>query len=128
MVRGARVLDAARVARPRRRARARSDSQNRRISLPPFSLALLRCVDAGAADDWAAYTRLLPAYFPRTPREERAAASLLPRDNGDEWGETVMEERAIRVQSFPRRDAAPAPAPGGGGLSLIHISEPTRPY
>ena len=45
--------------------------------------------------------RVLPLYFPRTKEEERRALDELPQDTGDENGETVIEERKIRIFSFP---------------------------
>jgi len=51
--------------------------------------------------DFDLYNRLLPLYFPRSPGEENAAKSLLPLDTGDENGETIIEERKIRINSFP---------------------------
>lgn len=40
-------------------------------------------------------------YFPRTSSEEQAARSLLPSDTGDDNGETIIEERKIRINPFP---------------------------
>jgi len=51
--------------------------------------------------DYDMYQRVLPLYFPRTKEEERKALSELPQDTGDENGETVIEERKIRICSFP---------------------------
>jgi len=47
------------------------------------------------------YMRVLPLYFPRNKDEEIKALSELPADTGDENGETVIEERKIRICSFP---------------------------
>ena len=47
------------------------------------------------------YASVLPLYFPRSPAEEAAAASLLPEYTGNQFGETVVEERKIRIDRFP---------------------------
>ncbi|GBG70502.1 hypothetical protein CBR_g6630 [Chara braunii] len=43
------------------------------------------------------YRRLLPLYFPRDKKEEEIAREKLPSDVGDENGETVIDERKIRI-------------------------------
>jgi O-acetyl-ADP-ribose deacetylase (regulator of RNase III) len=53
------------------------------------------CLDNEA--DMTLYASLLALYFPRNAAELRAAAAILPTDCGNEWGETVIEERVIRV-------------------------------
>ena len=45
--------------------------------------------------------RLLTLYFPRDKHEEEVAISKLPADVGDENGETVIDERKIRIQPLP---------------------------
>ena len=45
--------------------------------------------------------RLLPLYFPRDKFEEEVAVSKLPADIGDENGETVIDERKIRIKPLP---------------------------
>jgi hypothetical protein len=45
--------------------------------------------------------RLLPLYFPRDKFEEEVAVSKLPADVGDENGETVIDERKIRIKPLP---------------------------
>ncbi len=79
--------------------------------MPDFDRVIL-VVDN--ALDWELYAAVLPLYFPRTEPEARAvsaqrgvffvvradldkASRVLPADCGNEWGETVIEERAIRV-------------------------------
>lgn len=47
--------------------------------------------------------RLLPLYFPRDEHEEEVAISKLPADVGDENGETVIDERKIRIQALPNK-------------------------
>jgi hypothetical protein len=44
---------------------------------------------------------LLPLYFPRDKQEEEIAISKLPADVGDENGETVIDERKIRIRPLP---------------------------
>ncbi|CAO2828339.1 unnamed protein product [Amaranthus hypochondriacus] len=51
--------------------------------------------------DTEIYKRLLPLYFPRDKHEEEVAMSKLPADVGDENGETVIDERKIRIQPLP---------------------------
>lgn len=45
--------------------------------------------------------RLLPLYFPRDKHEEEIAIAKLPADVGDENGETVIDERKIRIKPLP---------------------------
>ena len=47
------------------------------------------------------FFRLLPLYFPRDKHEEEVALSKLPADVGDENGETVIDERKIRIKPLP---------------------------
>ncbi|KAL6013459.1 hypothetical protein ACLOJK_003957, partial [Asimina triloba] len=51
--------------------------------------------------DTEIYKRLLPLYFPRDKHEEEVAVSKLPADVGDENGETVIDERKIRIRPLP---------------------------
>ncbi|GJM84673.1 hypothetical protein PR202_ga00366 [Eleusine coracana subsp. coracana] len=51
--------------------------------------------------DTEIYKRLLPLYFPRDKQEEEIAVSKLPADVGDENGETVIDERKIRIRPLP---------------------------
>lgn len=44
---------------------------------------------------------MLPLYFPRDKQEEEIAVSKLPADVGDENGETVIDERKIRIKPLP---------------------------
>jgi hypothetical protein len=53
------------------------------------------------AVDYSVYKTLLPLYFPRTDAERAAAIERLPADCGDEWGETLVEERKIRISVTP---------------------------
>ncbi|CAM0956948.1 unnamed protein product [Alopecurus aequalis] len=54
-----------------------------------------------SSSDTEIYTRLLPLYFPRDKQEEEIAVSKLPADVGDENGETVIDERKIRIRPLP---------------------------
>ncbi|KAG5023647.1 hypothetical protein JHK85_019989 [Glycine max] len=53
--------------------------------------------------DTEIYKRLLPLYFPRDKHEEQVALSKLPADVGDENGETISDERKIRIKPLPKR-------------------------
>ncbi|KAH1261124.1 Protein GDAP2 [Glycine max] len=65
--------------------------------------------------DTEIYKRLLPLYFPRDKQEEEMALSKLPADVGDENGETVIDERKIRIKPLPQKkvskESKPAKAP-----------------
>jgi len=52
-------------------------------------------------DDFKLYSRVLSMYFPRSKRDLILAKEELPRDTGNEYGETVIEERKIRISAFP---------------------------
>eukprot|EP01100_Stratorugosa_tubuloviscum_P004133 TRINITY_DN201_c5_g1_i1.p1 TRINITY_DN201_c5_g1~~TRINITY_DN201_c5_g1_i1.p1 ORF type:complete len:490 (-),score=180.18 TRINITY_DN201_c5_g1_i1:156-1625(-) len=51
-------------------------------------------------EDILAYKKLLPAYFPRSTEEHIATLNLLPENLGNEFGETVFEERKIRISNL----------------------------
>ena len=53
------------------------------------------CVETES--DLELYGRIFKLYFPRNDAELKSAAAMLPEDCGNEWGETVIEERTIRV-------------------------------
>ncbi|CAN1817182.1 Protein GDAP2 homolog [Linum perenne] len=55
------------------------------------------------------YKRLLPLYFPRDKHEEEVAISKLPTDVGDENGETIIDERKIRIKPLPNKNTAKTP-------------------
>ncbi|KAK3042350.1 hypothetical protein RJ639_002396 [Escallonia herrerae] len=62
------------------------------------------------ASDTEIYKRLLPLYFPRDEHEEEVAISKLPADVGDENGETIIDERKIRIKPLPNvKKSAPKP-------------------
>ncbi|XP_076948430.1 uncharacterized protein LOC143620675 [Bidens hawaiensis] len=52
-------------------------------------------------NDTEIYKRLLPLYFPRDKNEENIAITKLPADVGDENGETIIDERKIRIKPLP---------------------------
>jgi O-acetyl-ADP-ribose deacetylase (regulator of RNase III) len=63
-----------------------------------------------SANDTEIYKRLLPLYFPRDKREEELAITKLPADVGDENGETIIDERKIRIKPLPNiKNNAPKP-------------------
>jgi len=51
--------------------------------------------------DETRYKKFLPLYFPRNYQEELYSREELPRDIGNEFGETVIEERKIKINAFP---------------------------
>lgn len=66
--------------------------------------------------------RLLPLYFPRDKHEEEVAVSKLPADVGDENGETVIDERKIRIKPLPNaRMTEPKPAQASNDLPLSEV-------
>ncbi|KAI4328513.1 hypothetical protein L6164_020862 [Bauhinia variegata] len=63
-----------------------------------------------SASDTEIYKRLLPLYFPRDKHEEEVALSKLPADVGDENGETIIDERKIRIKPLPKKPGSKPPA------------------
>ncbi|KAI5574394.1 hypothetical protein POPTR_010G161500v4 [Populus trichocarpa] len=61
--------------------------------------------------DTEIYKRLLPLYFPRDKHEEEVAISKLPADVGDENGETIIDERKIRIKPLPKKNIPRPPQP-----------------
>uniref|UniRef100_A0A2N9J659 Macro domain-containing protein n=1 Tax=Fagus sylvatica TaxID=28930 RepID=A0A2N9J659_FAGSY len=59
--------------------------------------------------DTEIYKRLLPLYFPRDKHEEEVAISKLPADVGDENGETIIDERKIRIKPLPKKTVPKPP-------------------
>ncbi|XP_020211943.1 protein GDAP2 homolog [Cajanus cajan] len=59
--------------------------------------------------DTEIYKRLLPLYFPRDKHEEQVALAKLPADVGDENGETIIDERKIRIKTLPKKSVARPP-------------------
>ncbi|KAL5010400.1 hypothetical protein ScPMuIL_012705 [Solemya velum] len=62
-----------------------------------FDVIIFVCSD----ETREAYEKILPLYFPRNPKEEKVAISLLPEDIGNEMGEPVIAERQIRILDKP---------------------------
>lgn len=52
---------------------------------------------------------MLPLYFPRDTHEEEIAISKLPADVGDENGETIIDERKIRIKPLPKKNIPKPP-------------------
>ncbi|XP_078428269.1 appr-1-p processing enzyme family protein [Wolffia australiana] len=71
--------------------------------------AVVFCIST--ASDTEIYKRLLPLYFPRDKHEEEIALSKLPADVGDENGETVIDERKIRIKPLPAIPAVTLKSP-----------------
>lgn len=72
--------------------------------------------------DTEIYKRLLPLYFPRDKLEEEIAISKLPADVGDENGETVIDERKIRIKSLPNvRKTVPKPSQATEELPISSV-------
>ncbi|XWS69653.1 hypothetical protein CRYUN_Cryun04dG0197600 [Craigia yunnanensis] len=63
--------------------------------------AVIFCTSASS--DTEIYKRLLPLYFPRDKHEEEVAISKLPADVGDENGDTIIDERKIRIKPLPKK-------------------------
>ncbi|KAM1085594.1 hypothetical protein ACFX2I_011240 [Malus domestica] len=59
--------------------------------------------------DTEIYKRLLPLYFPRDKLEEEIAVLKLPADVGDENGETIIDERKIRIKPLPKKNIPKPP-------------------
>nr|GMD84595.1 protein GDAP2 homolog [Ipomoea batatas]GMD85544.1 protein GDAP2 homolog [Ipomoea batatas] len=64
-----------------------------------------------SSSDTEIYKRLLPFYFPRDKQEEEIAIAKLPTDIGDENGETVIDERKIRIKPLPKTKKSSAREP-----------------
>ncbi|KAK8691613.1 hypothetical protein V6N13_075115 [Hibiscus sabdariffa] len=64
-------------------------------------IAVVFCT--GTSSDTEIYKRLLPLYFPRDKHEEKVAIAKLPADVGDENGETIIDERKIRIKPLPKK-------------------------
>ncbi|KMT09013.1 hypothetical protein BVRB_6g137190 [Beta vulgaris subsp. vulgaris] len=77
--------------------------------------------------DTEIYKRLLPLYFPRDKHEEEIAISKLPADVGDENGETVIDERKIRIMPLPNvRRIEPKPSQASTDLPLSEVGSVRR--
>ncbi|EPS66610.1 hypothetical protein M569_08166, partial [Genlisea aurea] len=85
-------------------------------------LAVVFCTIT-ASDTEIYRSRLLPLYFPRDKQEEVIAISKLPADVGDENGETVIDERKIRIKPLPnKKKAAPRVIDIADDLPVADIS------
>lgn len=51
-----------------------------------------------------AYENKIVLYFPRNEEEAEYSNKMLPEDIGNEFGETFIEERKIRIHAFPFSD------------------------
>ena len=60
---------------------------------------LIFCVSS--EEDLDIYNRVLPMYFPRSSAEEKKVQAILPEDTGNELGESVIQERQIRISAMP---------------------------
>jgi len=69
------------------------------------------------SEEFRLYSRVLALYFPRNRKELQTSKEELPRDTGNEFGETVIEERKIRISAFP----------GGGAPTSIETPVPIIP-
>lgn len=69
--------------------------------------AVVFCTTTGF--DTEIYKRLLPLYFPRDKHEEEVAISKLPAELWDENGETVIDERKIRIKPLPKKASKDPP-------------------
>ncbi|KAF3943490.1 hypothetical protein ACB098_03G182900 [Castanea mollissima] len=72
--------------------------------------------------DTEIYKRLLPLYFPRDKHEEEVAISKLPADVGDENGETIIDERKIRIKPLPKK-TVPKPPQSPQAPDVLPISD-----
>jgi len=52
-------------------------------------------------EEYKLYSKILPLYFPRDRKELQISKDELPRDTGNEFGETVIENRIIRIKPSP---------------------------
>jgi len=81
-------------------------------------------------DEYKLYSRVLALYCPRNKRELLTAKEELPRDTGNEFGETVIEERKIRISAFPGSPRAsgnePPLSPTSSGTSSLSNSSNTN--
>ncbi|KAH9774108.1 Macro domain-containing protein [Citrus sinensis] len=67
------------------------------------------CASIGENVAYVFIERLLPLYFPRDKHEEEVAISKLPADVGDENGETIIDERKIRIKPLPKKNIPKPP-------------------
>jgi len=60
---------------------------------------LVLCFDPNDNENLDTYYALMKLYFPRNEQEEAAAVDQLPDFKGNEFGETIMLERQVRIQA-----------------------------
>lgn len=80
-------------------------------------------------EEFKLYNRILGLYFPRNKKELITSKEELPRDTGNEFGETVIEERKIRITAFPgMKDipTSPRPQPAPAPSAPAPVSPPTE--
>lgn len=65
---------------------------------------------------------MLPLYFPRDKHEEEVAISKLPADVGDENGETIIDERKIRIKPLPKK-TVPKPPQSPQAPDVLPVSD-----
>jgi len=63
------------------------------------------------AEEFKLYSKILSLYCPRNKKELILAKEELPRDTGNQYGETVIEERKIRISAFPGSRTVPEVEP-----------------
>jgi hypothetical protein len=78
-----------------------SDTEIYKRFVAQSALWLINCDNVLMLVDTVSFIRLLPLYFPRDKQEEEIAALKLPADVGDENGETIIDERKIRIKPLP---------------------------
>ncbi|XP_023002685.1 protein GDAP2 homolog [Cucurbita maxima] len=79
--------------------------------------------------DTEIYKRLLPLYFPRDKHEEEVALSKLPADVGDENGETIIDERKIRINTLPKKNVLKPPqVPDDPPVSHVRLTQRNPSY
>jgi O-acetyl-ADP-ribose deacetylase (regulator of RNase III) len=77
-------------------------------------------------EDLDVYTEILPLYFPRTQAEQDAVLPLLPADIGNDLGETVIQDRQIRISSMPGQSEEGRPSAGSVGDGKFQM--PPKPH
>lgn len=83
------------------------------VNYEGFSLYITDCCRIISYPFAFVHCRLLPLYFPRDRHEEEVAILKLPADVGDENGETIIDERKIRIKPLPnvKKNVPRTPAP-----------------
>eukprot|EP01091_Cochliopodium_minus_P019473 TRINITY_DN8195_c0_g1_i1.p1 TRINITY_DN8195_c0_g1~~TRINITY_DN8195_c0_g1_i1.p1 ORF type:complete len:486 (+),score=148.48 TRINITY_DN8195_c0_g1_i1:41-1498(+) len=68
------------------------------------------------------YSNILPLYFPRNPTELELSNKNLPESIGNEWGEHIIEERVIRISTFPGSNDEENPVESSSWLDSEEIN------